>query len=199
MEKPLIILARHAESKHNIYTKDAVFAGGETDSKLSEEGEKRAEKLSREIIEIGGCDIILCSPLKRSRDTAEIIGREIESLTGKSPTIETVDELREISTGLFTGKTRSYVLKHYPRQAASFYDGNIKKWNFPKGENYQKVSERARYVLLEAQRYVESGKSVLLIGHGMFNRILLHLVYPDKKELWQPTTYPHARLIKLKI
>lgn len=194
-----ILLARHAESEHNIYTKDAVFAGNETDSELSEEGKKGAEKLSREIIEIGGCDIILCSPLKRSRDTAEIIARKIDLTIGKTPIIKRAGNLREISAGLFTGKTRSYVLKHYPQQATDFYDGNIEKWDFPQGENYAQVLKRAKDVLSAAQKYALSGQRVLLVGHGMFNRVLLSFIYPDKKELWQPTAYPHDRLIKLKI
>lgn len=199
MKKPFIILARHAKSKHNIYSDKTVFAGGETNSELSDEGKEEAKKLAHDIIKIGGCDIILCSALKRSRDTAEIIAREIESIADKSPTIKIIDSLHEISAGLFTGKTRSYALERYPRQATDFYEGNVKKWDFPQGENYAQVLKRAKDTFSIAQKYALSGQRILLIGHGMFNRVLLNFIYPEKKELWQPTAYPHDRLVKLEI
>ncbi len=93
-----IVMARHAESEGNV---DKVYQGKEPGTKLTENGKKQAKDLAiavTGIIQSLPLKTIYCSPLQRTRETAEAIAAQ----TGATIVID--DRLREIEFGDYEGK-----------------------------------------------------------------------------------------------
>lgn len=65
-----ILLTRHGQTEWNVLKK----VQGKADIELNEKGIQQAEE-TREILKNEKIDLILCSPLKRAIQTAEIINR----------------------------------------------------------------------------------------------------------------------------
>ena len=63
-----ILLVRHGQTEWNLLTK----VQGKADVELNEQGIKQAEE-TRNYLKNEKIDLILCSPLKRTMQTAEII------------------------------------------------------------------------------------------------------------------------------
>ena len=194
-----IILARHAKAIHNRDEEKAAFAGGRVDSPLSKEGIAEATALGKNVAKKFRIDAIVYSSMRRSRQTAEIITKEVANVTDKKVKLIKIENFQEMDGGDFTNRTREEISKIYPRELKIFLDGDIKKWNFPNGEDYQKTKERALTIIEKLMQIAGKYGNIIAVGHGMFNRVILSLIYPDKKELWQPTDYPHDRVIQLKI
>jgi broad specificity phosphatase PhoE len=71
----MIYFVRHGESEAN---QRGIFAGQKEDSVLTEKGREQARATVKEIkIKNLIIDKIICSPLKRTKETAEIIAKEI--------------------------------------------------------------------------------------------------------------------------
>lgn len=194
-----IILARHARATHNLHEDKATFAGGRVDSPLSTEGIAEATALGKNVAKKFQIAAIVYSTMKRSRQTAEIIAKEVANTTGKKVKLIKIENFQEMDGGDFTNRTREEISKIYPRELKFFLDGNVKKWSFPNGEDYQKAKERALTIIKTLKQIAGKYGNIIAVGHGMFNRVILSLIYPDKKELWQPTDYPHDRVIQLEI
>ncbi|GAP84528.1 putative phosphoglycerate mutase family protein [Rosellinia necatrix] len=62
---PTIHVIRHAEAAHNV-AKDATLR----DPKLTETGLSQCEKLASEVAKLGPIEVVLCSPMKRTIQTA---------------------------------------------------------------------------------------------------------------------------------
>ena len=72
-----LILIRHGESDHALRT---VIAGRHSCRGLSERGFKQAELLARRMAmthEVNDCQALLCSPVLRARQTAEVLNRAL--------------------------------------------------------------------------------------------------------------------------
>ena len=72
-----LILIRHGESDHALRT---VIAGRQSCRGLSERGFKQAELLARRMAmthEVNDCQALLCSPVLRARQTAEVLNRAL--------------------------------------------------------------------------------------------------------------------------
>jgi len=193
------VLGRHAKAEHNIVGDKATFAGGRIDSELSNEGKEEIKDIIEKIITDGGCDLIVCSTMKRSQETAEIVAQGIEEQLDRRPEVKIIQDLQEIDVGNFTGNTTDWAREHYSEAADNFYNGEVAKWDFPEGENYETISQRVRSVIAQLREIAEPGQKVVIIGHGMFNRVFLSIIFPEKEELWRPTAYPHDRLIAFQV
>ncbi len=90
-----LLLTRHGQTGWNVEGK----IQGQTDTELNETGIKQAEVI-REKLFNQKIDIIISSPLKRARKTAEIIAR------GRDIPIIIDERLSERDFGEFEGKTR---------------------------------------------------------------------------------------------
>lgn len=95
----MIYFVRHGESEAN---RDKVFAGKRADVELTDTGRSQAKQAGKEIRENNiVIDHVVCSPLKRTRETAKILVQEI----GFS--IEDIvydDRIAEYDLGITTGK-----------------------------------------------------------------------------------------------
>lgn len=94
----MIYFIRHGESEAN---QRGVFAGQKDDSALTEKGKEQAIATAQEIkIENLKIDKIIASPLKRTKETAEIIAKEIGFEAQK---ISFDDRITEYDMGSLTG------------------------------------------------------------------------------------------------
>lgn len=191
-----IYLIRHAKATHNRYDGKAVFAGGRVDSDLTAEGESEAREM--------GCffkdkdiKVIVHSPLKRSKHTAQIIKSEISDKAD----IEMVElkGIEEVDVGEFTGKEWPELEKNYPKQLKSFSKGDVNNFDFPNGENYLQIKERVIKSLNIIDTMKKDYENIVVVGHGMFNRVMLSVIYPKKPELWEPIGYPHDKIITINL
>lgn len=186
MKKITLIVTRHGKAAHNLGKEDKhTFAGSSIDNELAKEGISNAHFLAEKIIKRGCCDLIVRSPLLRSKQTAEIIQNDILEKLRKKIRIEKLPELVEIDIGDFAGHTEEEVKKIYPEVAKNFYDGNIKKWNFPNGENYKQISSRVDAAMRKIISLTPPNGTVVIAGHGMINRVLFYKFDNRNKKLWQ--------------
>jgi broad specificity phosphatase PhoE len=147
-------LVRHGESEGNAAR---VFTG-QSDSPLTPRGRQQAATVADELAKVK-FDRIVSSDLSRTRDTAEVIARP------HGLTVEVVPELREINVGDRTGK-------RFDETAAlpNWNDEGFVAW--PGGETLDQVLARTLGAIDRLIRE-SPGKTILVVGHGGVNRILL--------------------------
>ena len=186
-----LIVIRHGKAKHNLGDESKhTFAGSSLDNELTEDGAENAKTLAEKISEIGKCDIIYSSDLKRTIQTAEII----KNVLGLDAKHIMIPELAEVNVGDFVGHTKSEVCRLYPNAAKAFYDGDIKNWDFPNGENFNMVECRIKKAIELMKKDIRRYKFAVLSGHAMCNRIMFYLYCKNNEKLWKPTEYYHNRL-----
>jgi len=76
-EKTLYMLARHARAGHNFLGNNEIFAGNRIDSSLSDDGVKELKPVASEILQVGGCEVIVHGNMKRSKETAILLQKQI--------------------------------------------------------------------------------------------------------------------------
>lgn len=165
--KKRIYLIRHAHAP--VIGEDGVIRHYPGHS-LSEQGRFQAKRLA-EFLKPSPIESIWSSDVKRSRETAEIIGREL----GLEVKVE--EGLREFSIGILEGKhvmEIQDILKDIPG-VTEFreLDENDK---FPEGENMRDLERR---VIPVFERIItnDTGRNICIVAHGGVNRVLLiHLL-----------------------
>ena len=142
-----LLLTRHGQTDWNVAGK----VQGITDIELNETGKKQAEATGEKLLDYN-IDIIISSPLKRAKKTAEIIrgNRNIPILLDEG--------LMERGFGEFEGKTRE-----------EFDFDEI--WNYKLNKQYENAEsigelfERVQKFLNKVQEEYKD-KTVLLVTHG---------------------------------
>ena len=145
---------RHGESEGNA----ARIFTGQTDSPLTARGRQQAAAVAEELANVK-FDRIVSSDLSRTRDTAETIAKR------HGIPVEVVPALREIDVGERTGKDFD--------EAAGmpgWNDDGFVAW--PGGETLDQVLARTLGAIERLTRE-SPGKTILVMGHGGVNRILL--------------------------
>lgn len=153
-------LLRHGESLKNIRS----FQSSWPEKKrvpLTEKGVAEAKRAAKEIKK-NKIDLIFSSDLLRTRQTAEIVAREL------GMGFKTDKRLREVGLGVFNGMA----LKDY----ASFWRKEKKQTPYqyykrryeiraPKGENYKDIEKRLGSFVREMEKKYK-GKSILIVSHS---------------------------------
>jgi broad specificity phosphatase PhoE len=155
-----LYLIRHGATQ--LTAEDRFSGAGGVD--LSDEGRAQAQRLAERLRD-DSIHAIYCSPLSRTRETAEIVGRP----HGLSPVDR--DGLREITHGRWEGLTRREVEERFAEEYAAW---EADPFTFaPKdGESGLGVLARA---LPEIRDIVVShqGQSVLVVSHKATLRLIL--------------------------
>jgi broad specificity phosphatase PhoE len=150
-----LYLVRHGENPANL---TGEFSYKLVDYALTPKGVLQAEQTAA-FFTAGMLDAVYASPLKRARETAEIIARP------QSLQVLLKEELREVNVG---------ELELTPPDEAAWrlHDSVIRAWvqgqvstRFPAGENFVELVERAQRGLLEITRG-RSGQRILIAAHG---------------------------------
>ncbi len=125
-----LLLLRHGNTF--AATDRVVWVGARTNLPLVQSGREQAAQVGASLARSAtAIDMIVCGPLLRTRQTAEIVAEH----TGVAPgSIETADELREIDYGLWEGKSNEEIRRAYGDTAI---DGWQKSSEWPSGFGWQ--------------------------------------------------------------
>ncbi len=154
-----LILVRHAESQENMKGILQGHLGGTLSEKGREQSMKLALKLKEEKL-----DAIFSSDLQRAKETAVVIARYHDI------PVRYIPELRERDVGVFEGSDRGEF------ENARIKSKSLKNDFKPEGgESYGNLKDRAkRFLDILVKDY--KGKTVLVISHKAFNRMLLGIL-----------------------
>jgi len=159
-----LILVRHGES---IANKKGIFQGQTYDTGLTARGQKQALFLARLLIKIGATKII-ASHLKRARETAEIIARQLSL----SVTID--DSIIEISHGRWESHTNEWVKSNYG-DLLKLWRREPTRVQMPDGENLKQICKRVKSFLENVVKEYE-GKTVIVVGHDLIMKVMIAII-----------------------
>jgi ribonuclease H / adenosylcobalamin/alpha-ribazole phosphatase len=152
-------LLRHGQTEH---TPERRFSG-RNDLPLSRTGRAEAEAAAQRAKDLG-VEVVLASPLRRTRETAEIVAGAL----GLPVTLD--DDLVELDFGDLEGLTFEEARSRHPLAARRFLDDVTVA--APRGESIADVSARVarvrRRVLAE-----HAGRTVLVVSHVTPIKLLL--------------------------
>jgi alpha-ribazole phosphatase len=166
----MIYLVRHGESEANISRRFS----GITDVELTERGALQAVKAGRKL---KGEKIlnIFSSPLKRAKNTAEIIADEI-GFNKKDIIID--KRLMEVNFGIFENLKWEEIVDLYADEVENWVEFKH-KYKFPKGEGYDDIVERISFFMDWVPDH-----SLISTHYGVIQGILLYLKIADDDTLW---------------
>jgi broad specificity phosphatase PhoE len=146
-----ILLARHGETDWN---RDGRFQGW-ADPPLNATGRAQAVDLAVALMaeELAG---VYSSPLRRAYETAEVVAAS----RGLEPV--TVDALREVDVGSWSGLSRAEIEQRFPEQYARWLDYG-QGWE--DGETYEQMVDRVVGALQELAE-ARDGERILAVTHG---------------------------------
>lgn len=158
-----LYLVRHGENPANI-TKE--FSYRHVDYSLTSKGVLQAEQTAVFFQDVP-LAAVYASPLKRARETAEIIART------QNLVVTVQEEFREVNVGEMEQRPPTEEnWREHDQIMGQWFKGNLMV-AFPGGENFLELIERARRGLLEVTRG-RDGQRILVAAHG---GILAALVY----------------------
>ena len=154
------IITRHGQTEWNVEKR----MQGQADSPLTALGKMQADALRQRLSGLE-FDAVYCSSLQRAVDTAEIVCK------GRNTSIISLDSLREIAIGSWSGMLLSEVNENYPEQAHNFWKEPEAYVPMPGGETYLQLRERAGKTMQElAERH--KNQTVLVVTHGIVLKLL---------------------------
>lgn len=151
-------LLRHGKNIHQFEKKDIVYCWPDDPEPcvLLDEGNEEA-RAAGELLKNENIDLIFCSDVCRTRQTAAIVA----DIIGFSKEQIVYDErLRDINWGIFGGKTK--------KEAWEFFNGEpLKKFEqaVPEGESWNECQNRIVKVFTELENKYQ-GKIILIVSHG---------------------------------
>jgi len=148
------ILMRHGQAKSNATNTVSSKIETSVNFGLTDLGRASAQK-SAESLKGESIDMIIASPFLRTKETAEIVAKEIGFDVNN---IKFDERIKEVDTGVFDGKSIDDYRSHFVSQAEKF----TKR---PEGgENLLDVKRRAM-ALLEELESEHTGKTILIVTH----------------------------------
>lgn len=154
-----VYFVRHGEGLDDVYNE----FGGWSDRELSTSGIQTAFKLADKLSGMNEkFESILTSPLKRSTQTAEILGDELDLKVTEEPL------LKERNTyGLLSGVNKELAEEEYPEM----YDAYLKGKYISGSERYKDFVARVK-VLLDHLRSLNSD-SIICVTHGYLITVII--------------------------
>jgi len=181
-----LYIVRHGETDTNFTGK---INGSATDLDLNETGLRQVNYLKNHL-HINDFDEIYASPLKRAKETANILNQATHD-------IKTDDRLREINYGSWDGLLADDVKAKYPD---CFDENNYLTKDY---SNYSKNAETYQSVLDRLQSFIDDmtkkgSEKILVACHGFVTRSFVQLVTntPDIEDILEPA---NASVTKINI
>jgi broad specificity phosphatase PhoE len=148
-----LVLLRHGETE---WSKSGQHTG-RSEIELTDVGRTQAKLAGSVIDELNLVDpLVISSPRKRARDTAELAGLTVDEV---SPM------LAEWDYGSYEGLTTEQIHETVP-------DWTVWTYGCPDGETVAQVSDRADVAVARALGNMES-RDVVFVGHGHFSRAVI--------------------------
>jgi broad specificity phosphatase PhoE len=154
-----IFWARHGQNVANL---TATFSYRIFDGDLTELGQQQAIELAERLAASCNDDrvrLIAHSPLRRARQTAQIVGPRLGLLDYWE-----LDDLRELNVGSLDGRSDDEAWHTYNQVLAAWQAGRTQV-RFPGGESCDELCTRLRRALL-AIAGREAGAASLVVAHG---------------------------------
>jgi len=166
------IITRHTSTDWNLEGR----IQGWTDNSISEQGKREAVELAERFRSLG-INKIICSDLKRSKETATIIGDEI----GVPVSIDA--RIKECCFGEHEGLTREEAYKKFGNKVKELWNDACKAYDFKPygGESKTEVLERHKKAFKEIFKSHQPDYTVLIIGHGRGLATFLYAIGINKK------------------
>lgn len=166
-----LIIVRHGQTEWNTLNR----VQGLRNNPLSPEGESQAHRLGRRLKD-ERIDVIYTSTLRRAIHTAEAVAAHHPAVE-----IRKCPELNEMDWGVWEGLTFGEIEERYPDQLER---RDQDKFNFApeEGESPADLERRLIPFLKEIVRR-HNGKTVLIVGHGGINRVIMGIIleWPPEK------------------
>jgi probable phosphoglycerate mutase len=155
-EPTTFVLVRHGET---IHTMDKKFSGpGGDDPGLTDEGWAQARRAAAALAgDDEPYDALLCSPLRRTRETAEAVASSL------GLEVEIVDGFREAAFGDWDGLTLEQVAEKWPAELDQWL-GSFEAAPPGGGESIVEVRARVEEALVDALERL-SGQRVVVVSH----------------------------------
>ena len=184
-----ICFVRHGEGQDNTARQ---FSYKKVDRPLTERGRLQAGQTA-EYLAGRQIDKVFCSPMKRARETAQIIARQLEK------EITVLEELREVNVGDLDGQDFSDEgWGVYHDVTHGWYAGNS-DLSYPGGEDYVTLWERTRTGLCKILEGLSDCKLVL-VGHGgIFTATLKEFCRGLEIEWLQNVEYYNCAITELEV
>ncbi|MEM6399751.1 MAG: histidine phosphatase family protein [Cyanobacteria bacterium P01_D01_bin.116] len=170
-----VIIVRHGQSTYNTVRR---IQGHLDKSVLTEKGCNDAVKVGEALKNIS-FDAIYCSPLKRAKQTAEIIHREIKANLDNIPALEENQNIKEIHLPLWEGMLATEVQEKYPKDHKIWKenpdklmmlvkDGEKNVEYFPILALYEQAKKFWQEILPK-----HPNQTILVVAHSCINRCLI--------------------------
>ena len=168
-----IVIVRHGETDWNM---EGRFQG-QIDIPLNENGKDQAKKASEYLKDIN-FNKAYSSSMMRPFETAQII------LGNKNLKIKKIDELVEISHGLWEGKLENEIKDNWPKLLADWHQ-EPETVTMPEGESIRDVAKRSIAAWERICDDQEDEDITLLVAHDAVNKTLIcHLLGLDCSNIW---------------
>lgn len=153
-----ILWARHGENVANL---TRTFSYRIFDGDLTHTGRRQARQLADRLAGCGGDPVgyLACSPLRRARQTAQIIGAQLNL-----PIAAELDDLREVNVGALDGRNDADAWDTYTQVLAAWKAGQTRA-RFPGGEDCAELCARLWRALASLARS-SAGHRSLIVAHG---------------------------------
>ncbi len=166
-----IILVRHGQTQMNA---DRIYFG-KLDPSLNELGKIQAQEAKKSLEqEVDFYDYIHASPLKRTKETAELI-----NFLGKDIVFD--QRLEEINFGIFEGLSYREIVERYPKQ----YEKSVTDWqqyNYETGESLEMLQKR----VIEYIFSLDLEKNHLIVSHwGVICSFLSYVMSKNLESYWK--------------
>jgi broad specificity phosphatase PhoE len=155
---PRIYLTRHGQTAYNA---EGRFQG-QGPVPLDETGRAQAHVLAEQAVAYEFA-ALWCSPLRRARETADIVARRVDLVPREDP------RLMETDSGAWTDRSFAEVEAEVPTEFARFRDGDP-TFAFPGGESFAIQGVRVAAALHDIKR---AEAPALVVCHGGVIRLAL--------------------------
>lgn len=180
-----ILLARHGETAYNV---DGRWQG-QSDSPLTERGLAQARELSRALA-AEKIAAVYSSDLGRAMTTA----LEVAGPHGLRPGDDS--RLREIDTGLWTGKGRAEIESEFPGEFQVWAEAP-NRMRLPNGETVREAQQHALGFFAERMP-AHLGQSIVVISHGALGQtILVQAMGGSLDDLWLKERVDNCQISRL--
>lgn len=162
-----IYYVRHGQTDLNLAKK---MQGGGTEKELNETGVSQAYNTKKELENVK-YDLVICSPMKRAKQTAEIIneGRDIPIITD--------ERIRERKLGDYEGRDVTEEMEN------NIWDYKL-NYNIPNGENLHDFEKRINEFFYDIKEKYHD-KTILIVAHGGIAKVIKSHLYgmPESQNL----------------
>lgn len=162
-----IYYVRHGQTDLNLAKK---MQGGGTEKELNETGISQAYNTKKELENVK-YNLVICSPMKRAKQTAEIIneGRDIPIITD--------ERIRERKLGDYEGRDVTEEMEN------NIWDYKL-NYNIPNGENLHDFEKRINEFFDDIKEKYHD-KTILIVAHGGIAKVIKSHLYgmPESQNL----------------